>query len=325
MTGDAVPAVEGWFTIDEAAPQLVGARGKESGSLLLADRDRDVGQPRARRARSANRSLLSRRARLWSWTTNHYAPPEPYVAPDPFVPYTVCAVELDARTDGGARTARDRRRRRAASKSACRWSWCSVRSTRTTSTSTSCGNGRRWQRLGQWRRTMTADHDIAVLGVGMHPWGKWGRNFVEYGVVAAQAALADAGRCVVRHPVRVGRRDRCATAIPATSRARRSRRRSGWNGAQVASSYAACASGVTALVDRARPDPRRIVRRGPRDRRRHHAEGFPRTEQGRARRRSRLVAVPAARRDEPDLLRAVRTPAHGAVRRDARGLRAASR
>ena len=38
--------------------------------------------------------LLSRQGRLWSWTTNHYAPPEPYVAPDPFVPYTVCAVEL---------------------------------------------------------------------------------------------------------------------------------------------------------------------------------------------------------------------------------------
>ena len=35
--------------------------------------------------------------------------------------------------------------------------------------------------------------EVAVLGVGMHPWGKWGRNFVEYGVVAAQAALADAG------------------------------------------------------------------------------------------------------------------------------------
>ena len=40
----------------------------------------------------------------------------------------------------------------------------------------------------------TADvGEVAVLGVGMHPWGKWGRNFVEYGVVAAQAALADAG------------------------------------------------------------------------------------------------------------------------------------
>ena len=34
--------------------------------------------------------------------------------------------------------------------------------------------------------------EVAILGVGMHPWGKWGRNFVEYGVAAAQAALADA-------------------------------------------------------------------------------------------------------------------------------------
>lgn len=35
--------------------------------------------------------------------------------------------------------------------------------------------------------------EVAIIGVGMHPWGKWGRNFVEYGVVAARAALADAG------------------------------------------------------------------------------------------------------------------------------------
>src|ERR671925_576938 len=35
--------------------------------------------------------------------------------------------------------------------------------------------------------------DVAVLGVGMHPWGKWGQPFVEYGVKAAQDALADAG------------------------------------------------------------------------------------------------------------------------------------
>ncbi len=40
---------------------------------------------------------------------------------------------------------------------------------------------------------MSGDRSISVLGVGMHPWGKWGRNFVEYGIVAAQAALADAG------------------------------------------------------------------------------------------------------------------------------------
>ena len=35
--------------------------------------------------------------------------------------------------------------------------------------------------------------DVQILGVGMHPWGKWGRNFAEYAVVAARAALADAG------------------------------------------------------------------------------------------------------------------------------------
>jgi gliding motility-associated-like protein len=35
--------------------------------------------------------------------------------------------------------------------------------------------------------------DIAVLGIGMHPWGKWGKNFVEYGVHAARAAIKDAG------------------------------------------------------------------------------------------------------------------------------------
>ena len=33
---------------------------------------------------------------------------------------------------------------------------------------------------------------VVVAGVGMHPWGKWGRDFTEYGMVAARAALADA-------------------------------------------------------------------------------------------------------------------------------------
>ena len=25
-------------------------------------------------------------------------------------------------------------------------------------------------------------NDVAVAGVGMHPWGKWGHPFVKYGV-----------------------------------------------------------------------------------------------------------------------------------------------
>ena len=36
-------------------------------------------------------------------------------------------------------------------------------------------------------------NEIAIIGAGMHPWGKWGHNFVQYGVAAAREALADAG------------------------------------------------------------------------------------------------------------------------------------
>ena len=31
---------------------------------------------------------------MWSFTTNHYAPPPPYVAADPFQPFSVAAVQL---------------------------------------------------------------------------------------------------------------------------------------------------------------------------------------------------------------------------------------
>ena len=37
---------------------------------------------------------LSRRGTLWSYTENRYAPPPPYPSPDPFEPFAVAAVEL---------------------------------------------------------------------------------------------------------------------------------------------------------------------------------------------------------------------------------------
>ena len=90
----------------------------------------------------------------------------------------------------------------------------------------------------------------------MHPWGKWGRNFVEYGVVAAQAALADAG--VEWNDIQfVSGADTMRNGYPGYVAGATFAQALGWKGAQVASSYAACASGVTALNDRAGPDPRR--------------------------------------------------------------------
>src|SRR6202042_453235 len=91
MTRTRVPAVEGWFTMDEAAPHLMGARGAESGSYFFP-KPLAVSANPAAPFEARDDVLLSRRGRVWSYTTNHYEPPEPYVSPDPFVPYTVVAV-----------------------------------------------------------------------------------------------------------------------------------------------------------------------------------------------------------------------------------------
>ena len=88
--------------------------------------------------------------------------------------------------------------------------------------------------------------DVVVAGVGMHPWGKWGKSFVTYGVAAARAALADAGvdwsdvgYVVGGETVRNGYPGYVAGATFAQAM--------GWNGARVATSYAACATGAQAL------------------------------------------------------------------------------
>lgn len=88
--------------------------------------------------------------------------------------------------------------------------------------------------------------DVAVLGAGMHPWGKGGCSFVAYGTVAARAALTDAGvdwrdvgSIVGADTVRGGYPGYVARATFAKAL--------GWQGARVTSVYAACASGAQAV------------------------------------------------------------------------------
>jgi acetyl-CoA acetyltransferase len=88
--------------------------------------------------------------------------------------------------------------------------------------------------------------DVVVLGVGMHPWGKWGRNFVEYGVAAAADALADAG-LEWRDVQFVSGADTIRNGYPGYVSGATFAQALGWQGAPVASSYSACASGATAL------------------------------------------------------------------------------
>src|SRR3954467_1778182 len=89
--------------------------------------------------------------------------------------------------------------------------------------------------------------EIAVLGAGMHPWGKWGRNFVEYGLDAANTALADAG-VAWRDIQFVAGADTMRNGYPGYVSGATFAQALGWSGAQVTSCYAACASGATALA-----------------------------------------------------------------------------
>jgi acetyl-CoA acetyltransferase len=95
---------------------------------------------------------------------------------------------------------------------------------------------------------MADDKKVAVLGVGMHPWGKWGRNFVEYGVAAANAALSDAGIPWTDVEYVAGA-DTIRNGYPGFIAGATFAQALGWTGARVSSSYAACASGVAALAN----------------------------------------------------------------------------
>ena len=87
---------------------------------------------------------------------------------------------------------------------------------------------------------------VYILGAGMHPWGKWGRDFTEYGVVAARAALAEAG-LDWRQIQLVAGADTIRNGYPGFIAGSTFAQKLGWNGVPVSSSYAACASGSQAL------------------------------------------------------------------------------
>ncbi len=88
--------------------------------------------------------------------------------------------------------------------------------------------------------------EVAIAGVGMHPWGKWGKNFVEYGVAAAEQALEDAG-IDWRDVGFVSGANTIRNGYPGFVSGATFAQALGWTGARVSSCYAACASGAAAL------------------------------------------------------------------------------
>lgn len=95
MAKTKISAMDGWFTLDETAPALIGTRCKGCGTYFFPKESVVCRNPRCF-STELEEVELSRRGRVWSFTNNCYPPPEPYVASDPFEPYAIAAVELEA-------------------------------------------------------------------------------------------------------------------------------------------------------------------------------------------------------------------------------------
>ena len=159
---------------------------------------------------------------------------------------------------------------------------------------------------------------VAVLGAGMHPWGKWGRPFVEYGLAAARETVAAPGWAGAT--CNWSRRDTIRNGYPGFVAGATFAQALGWTGVPVASVYAACASGAVAIAN-----ARAQILAGLCDV--ALVVGADTTPKG------FFTPVGGDRKDDPDwlrfhllgdephLLRALPAPAHGSLRRDGGGLR----
>jgi uncharacterized OB-fold protein len=91
-----LPAVQGWLNIDPDHPRLIGTRCTACGSVFFPREGVRCRNP-ACGARTLEETELSPRGTLWSYTNAGYKPPDPFVPrTDPFVPFAIAAVELEA-------------------------------------------------------------------------------------------------------------------------------------------------------------------------------------------------------------------------------------
>lgn len=87
-------AIEGWYTL-EAQPHLIGSRCSSCGTYFFPRLATYCRNP-ACEGTTFEETKLSRTGRIWSYTNACYQPPPPFVAPSPFVPFAIAAVELAA-------------------------------------------------------------------------------------------------------------------------------------------------------------------------------------------------------------------------------------
>ena len=97
MSGSSqAPAIEGWWAAgDDGAPHLIGARCPLCATVVFPPRQGNCPNPSCE-SDELDCVPLSRRGTLWSYTENRYQPPTPYPQSDPFEPFAIAAVNLEA-------------------------------------------------------------------------------------------------------------------------------------------------------------------------------------------------------------------------------------
>jgi uncharacterized OB-fold protein len=88
-----LPAIEGWWSATDGAPQLLGSQCSDCKSYFFPKESMYCRNPKCSSTKF-DEVPLSRTGTIWSFTEHYYKPPEPYIAPEPFEPYTIAAVEL---------------------------------------------------------------------------------------------------------------------------------------------------------------------------------------------------------------------------------------
>ena len=95
-TTSMTPAVDGWFTTGTLEPALLGTRCVQCRTVFFPRESAFCRNP-ACTSEAFDEVELSRRGRVWSYTDARYQPPPPYIPrTDPYEPFALAAVELEA-------------------------------------------------------------------------------------------------------------------------------------------------------------------------------------------------------------------------------------
>ncbi len=88
-----IPCLEGWLTMPPQEPRVIGSKCKSCGHYFFP-KAKSCRNPYCKKKDPMGDALISRKGKLFSYTVNHYPPPPPYHALDPFAPFGVACIEM---------------------------------------------------------------------------------------------------------------------------------------------------------------------------------------------------------------------------------------